>query len=168
MTIWFRETARRSLWNIGLGTSQLQHLMLSQIIYVEPNLASDFDTSDGCHLFFNDNQPQANLCYPFRWLSEGSTFVFHSPHAKILWLRETARASWRSPCCCTCWCFGDYLRGRRAAPIGQRKITQCAHRELWERPVLPGAALRRNWPSCGQSYDCPSASTITLNPGELG
>ena len=42
--------------------------------------------------------------------------------------------------------FGDYLRGRRAAPIGQRKITQCAHRELWERPVLPGAALRRNWP----------------------
>ena len=25
---------------------------------------------------------------------------------EILWLRETARASWRSPCCCTCWCFG--------------------------------------------------------------
>ena len=40
--------------------------------------------------------------------------------------------------------FGDCLRGRRAARIGQRKITQCAHRELWERPVLPGAALRRN------------------------
>ena len=39
---------------------------------------------------------------------------------------------------------GDYLRGRRVAGIGQRKITQCAHRELWERPVLPGAALRRN------------------------
>ena len=31
--------------------------MLSQIIYVELNLASDFDTSGGCHLFFNDNQP---------------------------------------------------------------------------------------------------------------
>ena len=41
--------------------------------------------------------------------------------------------------------FWDYLRGRRVAGIGQRKITQCAHRELWERPVLPGAALRRNW-----------------------
>ena len=41
--------------------------------------------------------------------------------------------------------FWDYLRGRRVARIGQRKITQCAHRELWERPVLPGAALRRNW-----------------------
>ena len=40
---------------------------------------------------------------------------------------------------------GDYLRGRRVAGIGQRKITQCAHRELWERPVLPGAAYRRNW-----------------------
>ena len=40
--------------------------------------------------------------------------------------------------------FGDYLRGWQAARIGQRKITQCAHRELWERPVLPGAALRRN------------------------
>ena len=41
--------------------------------------------------------------------------------------------------------FGDYLRGQRAAWIGQRKITQCAHSELWERPVLPGAAWRRNW-----------------------
>ena len=110
---WFKQTTRWSVWNIGLGTSQLQHLMLSQIIYIELNLAPDFDTSGGCHLFFNDYQPWANLCYPFRWLSEGSTFVSHSLHAKILWLRETARASWRSPCCCTCWCFGDNLRGRR-------------------------------------------------------
>ena len=31
--------------------------MLSQIIYVELNLASYFDTSGGCHLFFNDYQP---------------------------------------------------------------------------------------------------------------
>ena len=31
--------------------------MLSQIIYVEPNLASDFDTSGRCHLFVNDYQP---------------------------------------------------------------------------------------------------------------
>ena len=43
---------------------------------------------------------------------------------------------------------GDYLRGRRVAGIGQRKITQCAHRELWERPVLPGAALWRNCVCC--------------------
>ena len=84
-----------------------------------------------------------------------STFVYHSSHAKILWLRETARASWRSPCCCTCWCFGDYLRGRQAARIGQWKITQYAHRGLWERPVLPGAALRRSRccqaPPCGET-----------------
>ena len=31
--------------------------MLSQIIYVELYLASDFDTSGGCHLFFNGYQP---------------------------------------------------------------------------------------------------------------
>ena len=31
-------------------------LMLSKIIYVELNLASYFDTSGGCHFFFNDYQ----------------------------------------------------------------------------------------------------------------
>ena len=41
----------------------LQHLMLSQIIYVKLNLASDFDTSGGCHFFFNDYQQWANLLY---------------------------------------------------------------------------------------------------------
>ena len=30
--------------------------MLSQIIAVELNLASDFDTSGGCHFFYNDYQ----------------------------------------------------------------------------------------------------------------
>ena len=64
------------------------------------------------------------------------TFVLHSPHAKILWLWETARApscfmrvdilaGWYT-CWAPCWCFGDYLRSQRAARIGQRKITQCA------------------------------------------
>ena len=47
--MWLCETTRRSLSNIDLGTPQLQvqHIMLSQIIYVELNLAYDFDTSDG-------------------------------------------------------------------------------------------------------------------------
>ena len=31
--------------------------MLSQIIFVELNVASDFDTSGGCHLIFNGYQP---------------------------------------------------------------------------------------------------------------
>ena len=29
--IWFKETTKRSLWNIGLGTSQLQHLMYRKL-----------------------------------------------------------------------------------------------------------------------------------------
>ena len=57
VTIWFKETTKRSIWNIGQRKSQLQHLMLSQIVYVELNLASDIGTSGGCHLFFNDYQP---------------------------------------------------------------------------------------------------------------
>ena len=90
-----------------------------------------------------------------------------------------ARASWGSPCCCTCWCFGDYLRSQRAARIGQRKITQCAHRELWERPVLPGVALRRNcyaaaqyarnrydspgWKRCPIVFSCDQAAFLDCN-----
>ena len=34
-----------------------------QIIYVELNLASDFDTSGGCHFFFNYYQQWGNLLY---------------------------------------------------------------------------------------------------------
>ena len=39
------------------------HPTVMQIIYVELNLASDFDTSGGCHFFFNYYQQWGNLLY---------------------------------------------------------------------------------------------------------
>ena len=85
--------------------------MLSQIIYVELNSASDFDTSGSFSMITNNEQ----TCF---------TFVFHSPHAKILWLWETARASWGSPFWlvgagwCTCWKLRVDVLGTTCAASG--------------------------------------------------
>ena len=42
-------------------------------------------------------------------------------------------------CCCTCWCFGDYLCDWLTARICKRKITQCTPRCWWRKAA---AAMR--------------------------
>ena len=139
-------------------TSAVQHLMRLQIICVELNLPSDFDTLRWVSTLFQwlwtISKPvlskllivgrlYIHICWAIAFVANVTCWLqptlkkyiilslFHSGHAQILCLWGTVRASLGSPCCCMCWYCGDYLREWRAARIDQRKIMQCAHRKLW-------------------------------------
>ena len=110
------------------------------------NLASDFDTSGGCHLFFNDSRQQAILYYPFSRMSIGCTFVFHSPHVKILWSCVTDTGmdtvAWRPPCCST-FRFGGTASNSLHIDSGGVWDCLCQHQpwmtfDTAELPILPG------------------------------
>ena len=161
--MWFKETTRRSLWNIGLALqsrpgnpgvaiSQLQHLM--QIIYVELNLASDFDTSGGCHFFFNYYQQWGNLLYiRISLTTRENTLVARDGEARA------AKASWGSPI----WLVGA-------------RVDVCIHWYPFSSLGVASVLLAQRFAGCRfplpasmwvQSTTCTASGPLGLASGKL-